>query len=850
MRPLFSTTAEIYPVAVRRAVLDTADEFSAVAPTAVSSGDPFIKRETGVRHPERANSQSSSGIRSKSRSEPGQYTTNLFNPGFSIVHMSDQSETPGGGFWADPAGERALERYSTLVNMVDDVIYQLDAQGCFVAVNDTIIELTGYSREELLGEHVSLVLADEDVSRIQREISRRLTDGGRRDEPIEFTALTADGDTIPCELELHLLVEDGAFRGSMGVVRDITERKQVERDLRQERDLVQGIVETSPVGITVVDADGEVTFANERAEDIYGRSREEISEFSHNDPRWELVDENGEPLETGDTPFDRVVTQKEAIHDQVLGLRRPSGERVWVSVNGAPQWTEDGELERAVFAFEDVTEQRENQRKLEKSERRYRTLAEHFPNGVVGVYDHDLRYTLAAGELIGDPAPSREEVEGTRMPDLYPDAAVADLEPLFRAAIEDGETGSVQTTVVGRHWQVWATPLRDADGDIFAGLSFAQDITEQVEREAELERALDLLERTERIADVGGWEIDPQTQNVFWTDHIFDLLEVPGDEEPPLAEALDMYHDEDQPIVEDAVEEALASGDFFDVEVRLRTAASGEMRWLRLQGVPQTVHDEVVSFRGAAQDITERKERERRLEEVIERLEKSNERLEQFAYAASHDLQEPLRMVSSYLQLVEDRYADELDEDGQEFIDFAVDGADRMRDMIEGLLQYSRVETQGDEFEPVDLDEVFADVRRDLEIKIEETDAEITVEGLPRVHGDAGQLSQVCQNLLDNAIEYSGDDRPRIHVAAERNGDEWLISVSDDGIGIDPEYADRVFEVFQSLHTQGEFDGTGIGLALCERIVERHGGEIWVESEPGEGSTFSFTLPAAGEIDE
>jgi len=225
--------------------------------------------------------------------------------------------------------------------------------------------------------------------------------------------------------------------------------------------------------------------------------------------------------------------------------------------------------------------------------------------------------------------------------------------------------------------------------------------------------------------------------------------------------------------------------------------------------------------------------------------------------------------VSSYLRLIEQRYADELDDDGREFIDYAVDGADRMRDMIEGLLQYSRVDTRGDPFGPVDLNAVLADVRDDLQVRIDETDADIDAEDLPVVEGDRGQLRQVFQNLLDNAIEYSGDDPPEITVSAQRRGDWWEISVTDQGIGIDPADADRVFEVFQRLHAPDDHAGTGIGLALVERIIERHGvharevrvgstdeqcesvgGDIWVASEPGEGATFTFTLPAAGERDE
>ncbi|WP_081655595.1 MEDS domain-containing protein [Halopiger goleimassiliensis] len=225
-------------------------------------------------------------------------------------------------------------------------------------------------------------------------------------------------------------------------------------------------------------------------------------------------------------------------------------------------------------------------------------------------------------------------------------------------------------------------------------------------------------------------------------------------------------------------------------------------------------------------------------------LEASNERLEQFAYAASHDLQEPLRMVSSYLQLIDTQYSDAFDEDGEEFLAFAVDGADRMREMIDGLLAYSRVETQGDPFEPVELDTVLDDVLEDLQLQIEDADAEITAGELPRVEGDGNQLRQVLQNLLENAITYSGESTARIHVDAERRKQEWVISVRDNGIGIDPENQDRIFDIFDRLHGRDEYDGTGIGLALCQRIVERHGGEIWVDSEPGEGSTFSFTLPA------
>ncbi|WP_440763295.1 sensor histidine kinase [Natronorubrum sp. DTA7] len=239
-----------------------------------------------------------------------------------------------------------------------------------------------------------------------------------------------------------------------------------------------------------------------------------------------------------------------------------------------------------------------------------------------------------------------------------------------------------------------------------------------------------------------------------------------------------------------------------------------------------------------------RRSQSKELRHYIARLEDSNRSLEQFAYAASHDLQEPLRMVSSYLQLIEQRYGDDLDGDADEFLDFAIDGADRMRDMIDALLEYSRVDSEGDPLESTDLNAVLEDALTDLMVKIEEHDADIRAEPLPRIEGDPDQLRQLFQNLLSNAIEYNGTGTPEIRIGAEQVGSRWQLSVSDDGIGIESGDQERIFEVFQRLHSHEEHAGTGIGLALCKRIVERHDGRIWVESEPDEGATFTFTLPA------
>jgi len=251
-------------------------------------------------------------------------------------------------------------------------------------------------------------------------------------------------------------------------------------------------------------------------------------------------------------------------------------------------------------------------------------------------------------------------------------------------------------------------------------------------------------------------------------------------------------------------------------------------------------------FQGAIRDITEHKKAKRALEKQARELARSNAELEQFAYVASHDLQEPLRMVRSYLQLLERRYKDQLDEDAQEFIWFAVDGATRMQTLINDLLTYSRVTTRAKPFEPVDCSEVLDRVLTDLKVAIEENDAVVTHEPLPIVMADPTQFKQVLQNLISNAIKFrKKDTRPEIDIDVERQGDEWVLAVSDNGIGIDPQNFERIFTIFQRLHSRDEYPGTGIGLALCKKIVERHGGRMWVESEEGQGSTFRFSLPVS-----
>lgn len=277
-----------------------------------------------------------------------------------------------------------------------------------------------------------------------------------------------------------------------------------------------------------------------------------------------------------------------------------------------------------------------------------------------------------------------------------------------------------------------------------------------------------------------------------------------------------------------------ALGERAQFETGTVAPVDGGRRYFRVRVVPYGSDRGYVVYT----DVTDLEETQRELEAAVEELERSNNRLQQFAYVASHDLQEPLRMISSYVDLLATEYEGELDDEADEYIEFAVDGAERMQDMIDGLLDYSRVRSQGEAFTEVDATSVAEQVHKDLELLAEEQGATVTIGELPSVEADRDQLAQVCRNLVENAIEHGGTT---VHIGAERRDGAVVFSVSDDGPGIPESEQDAVFELFEQRDRDA--GGTGMGLAICRRIVDRHGGDIWVESAVGEGTTVLFSVP-------
>jgi PAS domain S-box-containing protein len=375
--------------------------------------------------------------------------------------------------------------------------------------------------------------------------------------------------------------------------------------------------------------------------------------------------------------------------------------------------------------------------------------------------------------------------------------------------------------------------IRDADGNPRCAVVVSRDVTDRTKAE----------QRFRLLADNSpiGLYIAQDRKLVYVNPR---FLHFTGFEESELigSDPLQLVIPEDREHVRETAVKMLKAGHPFEYEYRIHNKA-GEVRWIMESLVSIVYHDSRATL-GNYIDITERKRAEEAQKQTLAELERSNQELAQFAYVASHDLQEPLRMVASFTQLLSRRYKGQLDEDADEFIRFAVDGVTRMQNLINDLLAYSRVGTRGNVMEATDINFLMERICADLSASIEESGATVTKTDLPTLAVDPLQFGQLMQNLIANAIKYRAPGRsPEVTVSAVREEHAWHFAVRDNGIGIDPEYFDRIFIIFQRLHGKEDYEGTGIGLAICKKIVERHGGRIWVESEPNNGSAFHFTVP-------
>jgi PAS domain S-box-containing protein len=508
----------------------------------------------------------------------------------------------------------------------------------------------------------------------------------------------------------------------------------------------------------------------------------------------------------------------------------------------------DGEVAGLIGTIIDVTGRKKAKRALRESEERFRQTFELAASGIAHV-DLQGKFARVNQSLCRILGYSAEEMVGKTVKELsHPDdRQVTDAE---RMRMRDGEIDRVHFEKRylrrdgGTVWvDLTVALVRDDDGQPLYEIAVFDDITERKHADTALRESEARFRSLNALSSDWYWEQDAELRFTYFSagfeqrsntrqSHLIGKRRWEEAGRTPL----NTTWEEHRAILE-------ARKPFRNFECS-RIGVDGRRHVSSISGEPIFDADgRFRGYRGVSTDITARVDAAETLKGAHDELARSNAELEQFAYVASHDLQEPLRMVSSYTQLLEKRHADRLDGDAREFMGYIVDGAARMKQLIEDLLAYSRVGTRGKDFKPMQLEAALSRALAALRAAIEESGAEVTHDPLPGLEADESQLTQLLQNLIGNAIKFRGAASPRVHVSCFSLEKEFEIAVRDNGIGIEPQYFERIFMVFQRLHDKGQYPGTGIGLAICKKVVDRHGGRLWVTSTPGEGSAFHFTLP-------
>jgi len=699
---------------------------------------------------------------------------------------------------------------------------------------------------------------DQQIMNDYRDVIREM-----QDEELRLLALREADAKQRLRQTKIMLILGTAFGAGWSALRDHTARTVSEDAMREGEDRFRtlansisqqsgakyrGLLEAAPDAMVVVNEGGEIVLLNLQAEKQFGYHRDELVGQKVKN----IIPEGfAERLVADETR-----TAAEALAQQIgtgieLTGRRKDGGEFPIEIMLSPLESVEGMLVTA--AIRDISVRKAAERHLAQMEGRYRGLLEAAPDAMV-VVNQGGEIVLLNVQAENQFGYSRDELLGQKVKNIIPEGFAERL-------IADGTRSAAEALAqqIGTGIELIAkrkdgsefpieimlSPLESAEGTLVTAAIRDISVRRAAERHLAqmegryrglLEAAPDAMVVVNKSGEIVLLNVQAEKQFGYRRDELLGQqvknIIPEGFAERLVADALRS--------TEDALAQQIGTGIELTARRKDRSEFPIEIMLSPLESA------EGILVTAAVRDITARKKAEVQLLRNVEELNRSNEELGQFAYIASHDLQEPLRMVASYTQLLSRRYKGKLDADADDFIAFAVDGANRMQRLIQDLLAYSRVGTKGQEMVEISSEDALRQALLNLRATIQESGAEVTHDALPNVLADEMQLTQLFQNLVGNAIKYQNTGIPRVHISVSGiNGAKRKFSIKDNGLGIDPQYFERIFGMFQRLHKREEFAGTGIGLAICKKIVERHGGSISVESEPGQGSTFSFDLATA-----
>jgi len=737
-------------------------------------------------------------------------------------------------------------KYHGMLEAAPDAMVVVNQGGDIVLLNLQAEKQFGYRRDELLGQKVTNIIPVGFAERLIADDLRSAEDASAQqiETGIELIGRRKDGDEFPIEIMLSPL-ESAEGTLVTAAIRNISVRKAAEMHLAQMEGRYRGLLEAAPDAMVVVNQSGEIVLLNVQAEKQFGYRRDEL-----------LGQQVTNIIPVGFAErliADDLRSTEDALAQQIgtgielIGLRKDGGEFP-IEIMLSPLESAEGTLVTA--AIRNISVRKAAEMHLAQMQGKYRGLLEAAPDAMVVVSQGGdiVLLNLQAEKQFGY---RRDELLGQKVTNIIP---VGFAERLIADDLRSTEDALAQQIGTGIELtglrkdggefpiEIMLSPLESAEGTLVTAAIRNISVRKAAEMHLAqmegryrglLEAAPDAMVVVDQSGEIVLLNVQAEKQFGYRRDELLgqqvtNIIPV-GFAERLIADDLRSAEDASAQQIGAGIEliACRKDGSEFPIELMLSPLRNAE-------GILVTA---------AIRDISVRKKAAVVLLQKVEELNRSNEELGQFAYLASHDLQEPLRMVASYTQLLSRRYKGKLDADADEFIAFAVDGASRMQRLIHDLLAYSRVGTKGKDLIETSSEDALQQALVNLRGAIEESGALVTHDPLPAVLADEMQLIQLFQNLIGNAIKYQSPGVPRVHIFAARvSGKKWNFSVKDNGLGIDPQYFERIFRMFQRLHKRDEFAGTGIGLAICKKIVERHGGRIWVESQPGEGSTFRFAL--------